>query len=165
MDLKTFRGRRVYDINGYPAVTWPDHPTAKGLGGYVYVHRAVAYELWGDAVFTLVVHHKDGDKWNWSTDNLELLTPSAHGRHHSPNSSVEVLCEHCGGSYDVVPSRVEKTRYCNTRCRGLADRKIDWPIPGQVKRLVQEHGLEGTGRLLGVSGSSVKKYLARYSGV
>ena len=49
----------------------------------VYVHRLFAVAEYGfDAVRDMHVHHRDEIPWDNRSENLELLTPSDHARHH-----------------------------------------------------------------------------------
>lgn len=50
----------------------------------VRVHRLVAVAKYGiDAVKDMYVHHKNGIRWDNRNQNLELMTPSNHSRHHA----------------------------------------------------------------------------------
>lgn len=74
-----YKGRKVYTLNGYPMVTWRSHPLAD-RSGRVYVHRDVAYDLYGEDIIGMDVHHKDGNRTNWRADNLEVLPHDEHSR-------------------------------------------------------------------------------------
>lgn len=48
-----------------------------------HMHRVVAEEMLGRALLPgEIVHHKDGDKWNNSSENLEVMTQAEHARIH-----------------------------------------------------------------------------------
>jgi hypothetical protein len=48
-----------------------------------HMHRVVAEALLGRALLPgEVVHHKDGDKWNNSPDNLKVMSQAEHARIH-----------------------------------------------------------------------------------
>ena len=48
-----------------------------------HMHRVVAEEMLGRKLLLgEIVHHKDGDKWNNSPDNLEVMTQAEHARIH-----------------------------------------------------------------------------------
>lgn len=159
-----FRGRVVYDINGYPAVTWRQHPMATiGGGGYAYIHRIVAYEQWGDEVFGKHVHHKDEDKYNFDPDNLKLLTPAEHVWEHT-SPPVEKVCPICGVAfmvYDAVRKRSTGT-CCSNKCRARANERITWPETKRLLEMVDDIGYEAAGRVLGVSGNAVRKRIRRH---
>lgn len=67
-------GKFFYDKNGYPK--WAD--TGE------YVHRSVAEKKIGRPLREHeVVHHKDGDKSNFSKDNLRVTSRQHHSWMHS----------------------------------------------------------------------------------
>lgn len=73
-------GRVTTGKNGYVRIWRPDHPLAMS-DGYVLEHRLVAYEAGLDVVGKHV-HHRNEDKADNSTSNLEALGPSEHAREH-----------------------------------------------------------------------------------
>ena len=48
----------------------------------LYLHKAIYMIFNGDIPEGYVVHHHDGDAANNVPENLELLTPEEHARHH-----------------------------------------------------------------------------------
>lgn len=66
--------------NGYR--TWKDRQS----GRYMSVHRLLAIAEYGfDAVDGNVVHHKNGVRWDNRPENIEVMTPSEHAKHHVDN--------------------------------------------------------------------------------
>lgn len=56
----------------------------KKINGVTYqAHRLVWDEVHGPIPDGFVVHHKDHDKHNNDISNLELMTYTAHARHHN----------------------------------------------------------------------------------
>jgi len=50
----------------------------------VYVHRLLAVAEYGfEAVVDNDVHHENGVKWDNRPDNIAVVDPAEHGRHHS----------------------------------------------------------------------------------
>lgn len=64
--------------NGY--IEWRDYWS----GDRVSVHRLLAVAEYGfDAVCDKVVHHKNNIRWDNRPENIELMTPSEHAKHHT----------------------------------------------------------------------------------
>ena len=151
-----YQGRNVYDVNGYPTVCWKEHPASPGRDYHAYVHRIVAYEAWGDKIVGHHVHHIDGDKWNWSADNLELVTPAEHIYKHK-GYPVTLVCGVCDNTFVVNKSDSDTARYCSNPCRGRASERIDWPPTEVLVDMVAETNWSAVGRTLGVSDNAVRK--------
>lgn len=161
-----YRGRKICPINLYPAVYWPDHPHAMS-NGMVYVHRAEVFDTYGEIPDDHHVHHTDGNKWNWSSENLELLSAADHIRLHMaerrPVTFVYERCATCGADIKAVESRRVKVQrmFCNTTCMGEFNRKIKWPPIASITDMIFEYGFEGAGRSLGVSGNAIRRHLRK----
>lgn len=162
-------------LNGYRLIYRPDHPSSmrsKNWEGYVYEHRMVAEEHYGVALDrSMVVHHVDGNKLNNDPSNLRIMTRSEHAILHTPSDylpSVEVaderkqrvrarkrLCVDCGK--EVTRRSVR----CHD-CHQLHKRTVDRPCTPFVSGLVKSIGYEATGRIYGISGTAIRKWL-RYT--
>ena len=51
-----FRGMKVFEDNGYPAVYWPTNPLAR-KHGEIRIHRVIAFEKFGIEVKNMCIHH------------------------------------------------------------------------------------------------------------
>lgn len=81
--LNFYDGHSVYMNGDYPAVY---------LNGKSYhVHRLEWEKRYGTIPEGYIVHHKDGDKCNWSIDNLELLSRADHLDQHRKDQCREHL--------------------------------------------------------------------------
>lgn len=79
---QNYSGGRSVESTKYVRVYMPLHPYANPRG-YVYEHRLVVEKRLGRYLESWeVVHHKDGNKHNNSTENLEVLTRSEHSSLH-----------------------------------------------------------------------------------
>lgn len=82
-------GERRITTEGYAAVRVPiDHPHAWGSSRlknfrYAYEHHVVMMQIIGRPLKAdEIIHHRDGNRTNNQSDNLELLTRSDHARLH-----------------------------------------------------------------------------------
>lgn len=90
-----WRGGRQIRADGYVDVWAPEHPNAKGHGGYVKEHRVVMEQQLGRLLCSdESVHHINGDRSDNRLDNLQLR----QGRH---GKGVAYQCGDCG-SHNVV---------------------------------------------------------------
>ena len=76
----TFKGR-VAHTGGYIRVWFPGHPLAS-RDGYVLEHRLILYRAGVEIPDGHYVHHKNGDKTDNHLENLEIMEPSGHSKHH-----------------------------------------------------------------------------------
>ncbi len=151
-----FNGRSIFLVSkGYPGVYWPTHPTANA-GGIVYVHRAVAYAVFGESMFDKHVNHKNGDIWDWRRSNLIPLSPEDHRREHI-SEPVERNCLKCGRIFLAPPNR--KRSFCTAQCRIEHSQRTSWPETTALWCMAKDLGYEEVGRRLGVTGAAVKKRL------
>ena len=69
-----YEGHKVYMNGDYPAI-WMNNKT-------IHIHRLEWIKHHGKIPKGYIVHHRDENKFNWSIDNLELLSKSEHIRKH-----------------------------------------------------------------------------------
>ena len=86
------------------ARTEPPHPHANSSGLYP-LHRVLLENKIGRLLSSKEhVHHVDLDKTNDSPDNLEVKTPSDHGRFHHPTSvPADIVCAFCARTFQIPP--------------------------------------------------------------
>ncbi|MDL0127054.1 HNH endonuclease [Halobacterium salinarum] len=76
------------DTSGYPV--WLSNEFGYG-GPHLKVHRLLAVAEYGfEEVSEMVVHHKNGIRWDNRPENLELMTSSEHSKHHYDNKDMEL---------------------------------------------------------------------------
>lgn len=100
-----WRGGKTVDTHGYVWVRRPDHPRAKGNGGYIREHHAVVE----DSIGRLLqkgesVHHINGVRSDNRLENLQLCS-SRHGNGQA------LVCADCG-SHNI--SHMPLKRYVGT---------------------------------------------------
>lgn len=162
-----YKGRNIY-LDGnpahyYPCVRWPEHHKARPNGS-VYIHQDVALDKYGELPNGMHVHHIDGDVWNWSEDNLELVTPEEHGRLHNERNIVERRCGYCDSVLELTGTRrINKENvYCSNQCRAKGTEVIDWPSVDKLVDMANEHGYSKLGRIIGVSDNAIRKRIRNH---
>ena len=124
------------------------------------------------------VDHVDGNKFDDSPENLQLLTKEEHRAKTTAERAVPYLkfiCECCGKDFERVQSRAtSKTKYCNVSCKNNHSKSTNpyKPYPriapavevlttklGEIKNLVAE-GKNDTaiGNIFGVSQITVYNF-------
>lgn len=156
---------------GYEEVYIPEHPAAR-KNGCVLKQRIVAEEKLGRYLKPEeVVHHKDNDKTNNHPDNLMVFRDQiSHARFHSKLYSQLVCtcgvytclpifrtCSFCGKKFEM--NRNNQT-YCSNNCRILSRRKVvNRPSKEDLQKLLETNSYTSIGKIYGVSGNAVKKWL------
>lgn len=167
-----FRGRKVNYSHRYPRVWWPEHPVAN-KGGLAYIHRIIAYEKKGDVVFEKHVHHNNSDKYDWSEDNLNLLSPSEHSVKHCKEAGLNVhepvgrVCPFCWAHLHVKGSQATNDNtFCSVSCssyyNNLGKTKIDWPPTEELVERAKEIGFLALARELGVTDNTIRKRIKNH---
>ncbi len=137
-------GRSASGHNGYVRIWCPGHPLAM-KDGYVYEHRYVWHDHYGDVPPGFEVHHKDLDRANNDISNLELLSEDEHLAEHNAigvlrrnQHGISVIgagyqvrtrlrreaagdrrCERCD---DPINHLRLDARFCGGRCRDAASK-------------------------------------------
>lgn len=161
MKKETFRGRNIVMYGNYPAVFWPDHPCAH-KNGLIRIHRAIAYEKYGNAILNLSIHHKDENVFNWAEDNIELVSNSEHIYKHRNRLKTRV-CSICNKKFTRGAIKIDKNYYCSSVCSQKSQERISWPPTATLRNKVALVGYCALGRELSVSNNAVKKRIRNHA--
>lgn len=145
----------MHKNNGYECVYMPEHPSARP-NGYVYKHRLIMEEKLGRRLRRWeTVHHKDGDRTNNISDNLDLVSNKEHAHRHK-GWKKSIMCLTCG-------RETKNKAFCSDICAHTAQRKVkDRPKKEELETLVWSRSVSSVSRLFGVSDSCVRKWCAGY---
>lgn len=80
------------------------------------LHRQVYIDNFGPIPEGYHVHHKDGNTWNNSPDNLVAISPADHMKETMSQRwehPIKRVCESCGKVYDSISN---KSRFCSKTC-------------------------------------------------
>jgi hypothetical protein len=122
-----YGSKRRVNTQGYVEVYEPDHPLAMS-GGYVLESRKVAWDAGLLTDPTDHVHHGPGGRLDNRLENLTVMTPAQHARHHHLHEQEtydrmrarvrqemgERSCEVCGA--DITAKRIDAV-VCGNTCR------------------------------------------------
>jgi hypothetical protein len=62
------------------------------------------------------VHHRNGDTWDNSDDNLEVLTSAEHQHHHKQKHPLTKTCVMCNTVFTPHPTKRARNRTCSWKC-------------------------------------------------
>jgi hypothetical protein len=103
----------------------------------LYLHRSI-YEYYKNIKLTPkdVIHHKNGNIYDNSIENLELSNSIEHPKKHYREHLKEFICGNCGNAFKTSSSSVvnhgTKRRYCSRFCQ----------MKSYMKKYKEEHKLE-----------------------
>lgn len=148
---------------GYAYFMDKGHPLASSIGR-VYYHRHIASVRIGRWLAPSEhVHHLDGNKENNTPNNLEVISPSEHAKHHchammqarGANPRTARQCQVC--------SRPTLNKYfCSDACSHRGRRKADRPPREDLIGLVKANSFVQLGKMFGVSDNAIRKWCKHY---
>jgi hypothetical protein len=102
----------------YKLVVALDYPGKKFRGRYVLEHHYVWWKEKGFAPLKgQVIHHINGDKFDNSIENLELLSAVDHCKLHNKAKESNTSCRICHKAFHVAPYRLKRNCYCSRECQ------------------------------------------------
>ena len=126
---------------------------------------------WLDGEIPIDLHHIDGNHFNNTLSNLEILCPNCHtfgdAKHRSEAKppkirasnpkgvKISTICPQCG------LGMARKSRVC-FKCYNLKKRKVSWPSGKELKTMVWSHSVSAIARKFGVSDNAVAKWCKGY---
>lgn len=119
-------------------------------------------EWLGDKI-PLELHHIDGDHFNNSFDNIELLCPNCHAKtenYRGKNGKwgkKELKCRVCGKTI----TRWSRNHLCK-ECYNNMQRRTDRPTKDELQKLLQENSFVKVGEMFGVSDNAIRKWCKFY---
>ena len=184
---KFYKGRRVFDHDGYEEIIMPEHHTARA-NGTVFVHTLVAEEKLGRYLNKHeCVHHIDGCRNNNVPSNLLVFkTSKDHANYHiamKNNLDFKLDCLNGVCTCRIIYSK-EKQNLLALRCPVCGGRKskgakmckscrIQYNLStnvsklsnldkGTLSKLLSEYSMEHIGRMYGVTGAAIKKRAKKF---
>jgi len=128
-------------------------------------------ELCGNATWLgqpipLELHHKDGNHFNNTLDNFEILCPTCHAlqpnnagkniNHYKQKSEPKNFCAVCGKPIS------DRATYC-VDCYHIIEQNTDRPSREELKNLIRNYSFVEIGRRYKVSDNAVRKWCDKYN--
>jgi 5-methylcytosine-specific restriction endonuclease McrA len=130
-------------------------------------------ENWQGKHLTLELHHIDGNHYNNSLENLQILCPNCHSQTDSYRKRVRIrkkkpeykaidkpkhICLYCGKEFNGKKNR----KYCSSECSEKAHNSVLF-TKNEIEELMKRHNtLTSMAKEKNVSRTTIKNYLIKY---
>lgn len=130
-------------------------------------------ETWQGKHLTLELHHIDGNHYNNSLENLQILCPNCHSQTDSYKKRTEIrkkkpeyeiidkskhICLYCGKEFHGKKNR----KYCSSECSEKAHNSISF-TKDELEELMSRHAtFTSMAKEKNVSRTTIKNYLVKY---
>ena len=117
---------------------------------------------WQNQEIPLEVHHIDGNTFNNTLENIQLLCPNCHSltenfRGKQNKKAKEYFCKKCGAHI----TKWSSSGLC-VKCMRETQRKIERPTLEELEKLLATHSCVAVGKMFNVSDTTIKKWVKRY---
>ncbi len=126
---------------------------------------------WQGKKTPLELHHIDGNRNNWTLNNLQILCPNCHAQtsnYCSKNRNVardttrpqkqtkwKNHCKQCGKPAANI--------YCSLTCNFIDKRRVKWPTQEELQKLIWEIPIIEIAKRFKVTNNSVNKWCKSYN--
>lgn len=139
--------------NGYQCFMDKEHPLSHSTGR-VYLHRHLA-SIYLDRWLSSEehVHHIDGNVFNNTKENLQILTAKEHAHIHK-GTLLSIVCPVCNTTFKPTTT---SNIYCSKKCSQLSQVKDKSITKEVLDELIPIHTWVALGKMFGYSDVAIKK--------
>lgn len=138
---------------------------------------------WFDKPIPLELHHKNGNHYDNSLDNLEILCSNCHSAKHGYGQTIKYTVEDVVKKVKETKKQVENkkekiVKYCSIcgtkiqgrgktdkcmKCFHIDQRKVEWPTRDELIQLHSKFSNVKISKMYGVSDKTISKWLKHYN--
>ena len=138
---------------------------------------------WFDKPIPLELHHKNGNHYDNSLDNLEILCSNCHSAKHGYGQTIKYTVEDVVGEVNGTRKQMtnrkrKKISHCSVcgepiqkntktgkcqKCIHVDQRKVKWPTKEELIQLHSKFSNVKISKMYGVSDKTISKWLKHYN--
>lgn len=116
---------------------------------------------WNSKPITLQLDHIDGDKFNNTKENLQILCPNCHTQTKTyANNGAKKRYHYCIDCKGRVQKGATRCRQCESKAR-VGITKVDYPALDVIVSMIEKTSFSRAGKDIGCTDNALRKHLER----